>query len=121
MLVRMTRTLAACLAVVNTLDFRLVAPTQYLSIAEFAARVGVSADTLKNYALPPADGLIGRYRGWLPETVDRWNAARPGRGARTDLHRATVRADVDSGSQDQSPVSSRMKSPKPGVVKRNWP
>ena len=22
----------------------------------------------------------GRTRGWLPETIDRWNAARPGRG-----------------------------------------
>ena len=24
--------------------------------------------------------LIGRTRGWLPETIDRWNASRPGRG-----------------------------------------
>ena len=24
--------------------------------------------------------LIGATRGWLPETIDRWNAARPGRG-----------------------------------------
>ena len=23
---------------------------------------------------------IGATRGWLPETIDRWNAARPGRG-----------------------------------------
>lgn len=27
------------------------------------------------------------HRGWLPETIDRWNAKRPGRGARTDLKR----------------------------------
>ncbi|KAA1250687.1 XRE family transcriptional regulator [Mycobacterium simiae] len=62
-------------------------PTRYLSLAEFAARVGVSPDTLKDYDLPEADSLTGRYRGWLPETVDRWHARRPGRGARTDLHR----------------------------------
>lgn len=27
----------------------------------------------------------GTVRGWTVETVDRWQAARPGRGARTDL------------------------------------
>jgi hypothetical protein len=31
------------------------------------------------------DWCEGTIRGWLPETVDRWNASRPGRGARTDL------------------------------------
>jgi hypothetical protein len=61
--------------------------TRYLSLAEFAARAGVSPDTLKNYRLPPADALIGRYRGWLPATVDKWQAARPGRGTRTDLQK----------------------------------
>ena len=64
-------------------------PTRYLSLAEFAERVGVSADTLKNYALPEADGMIGRYRGWLPSTVEAWQAARPGRGTRTDLQQQT--------------------------------
>lgn len=82
-----------------------MAPVRYLSIAEFAVRVGVSADTLKNYSLPPADGLIGRYRGWLPETVDLWNAARPGRGARTDLQRPTVQMDADTEPKERSPVS----------------
>jgi len=24
--------------------------------------------------------MIGRTRGWLPETIDGWNAKRPGRG-----------------------------------------
>ena len=24
--------------------------------------------------------MIGRTRGWLPETIDEWNANRPGRG-----------------------------------------
>ncbi len=26
------------------------------------------------------DATIGRTRGWLPETIDQWNAQRPGRG-----------------------------------------
>lgn len=34
----------------------------------------------KGYNLPEPDALIGATRGWLPETIDRWNAARPGRG-----------------------------------------
>jgi len=34
------------------------------------------------------DGTIprGTVRGWTAETIDQWNATRPGRGARTDLH-----------------------------------
>ena len=60
-------------------------PIRYLSIAEFAARVGISPDTLKRYSLPEPDGMIGRYRGWLPATIDEWMRRRPGRGARTDL------------------------------------
>lgn len=61
-------------------------PVRYLSLAEFAERVGVSVDTLKTYKLPEADVLVGRYRGWSEETADHWNSRRPGRGARTDLH-----------------------------------
>ena len=46
---------------------------------------GVSLACVKNpaakgYNLPEPDALIGATRGWLPETIDRWNAARPGRG-----------------------------------------
>lgn len=52
----------------------------YLSISEFADRIGVKPDTLNRYKLPEPDAMIGRSRGWLPETVDAWNAARPGRG-----------------------------------------
>lgn len=52
----------------------------YLSAAEVAERIGVKPDTLKRYVLPEPDAMIGRYRGWLPETIDAWNAARPGRG-----------------------------------------
>jgi len=54
--------------------------TVYLSAAEFAERIGVAVGTLSRYKLPEPDAMIGKYRGWLPETVDAWNAARPGRG-----------------------------------------
>ena len=30
---------------------------------------------------PEPDAMIGTTRGWLPKTVDAWNAERPGRGA----------------------------------------
>lgn len=52
----------------------------YLSAAEFAARIGVKPDSLNRYKLPEPDAMIGRTRGWLAETIDAWNAARPGRG-----------------------------------------
>lgn len=36
--------------------------------------------------LPKPDAITGTGpnapRGWLPETIDRWNAERPGRGNR---------------------------------------
>lgn len=55
------------------------APARYLSRPEVAARIGVKPDTLNRYKLPPADVQIGaRLLGWLPETIDAWNAARPG-------------------------------------------
>lgn len=53
---------------------------QYLSLAQVAERIGVQRDTVKGYALPEPDAMIGTTRGWLPETIDTWNAARPGRG-----------------------------------------
>jgi hypothetical protein len=59
---------------------------QYLSVTEVAERIGVAPSTLSRYKLPTPDALIGTTRGWLPETIDAWNAARPGRGTRTDLH-----------------------------------
>lgn len=54
----------------------------YLTSSEFAERIGVSPNTLKRYDLPPVDAHLGNRRGWLPQTVDDWNARRPGRGAR---------------------------------------
>ena len=60
---------------------------RYLSRKEFAERIGVTPGALSRYRLPPPDAEIGTVRGWTAETVDRWNAERPGRGARTDLGR----------------------------------
>ncbi len=66
-------------------------PNRYLSLREFAARVGLEYGTLQSYRqkklLPEPDALTGRVQGWLPETVDHWQANRPGRGARTDLRK----------------------------------
>lgn len=53
---------------------------RYLNRAEVATRIGVTAGALSRYKLPEADAFIGQVRGWLPETVDKWNDARPGRG-----------------------------------------
>lgn len=53
---------------------------RYLTRGEFAERIGVKSDTLKRYNLPKPDAIVGTMRGWLPETIDKWNASRPGRG-----------------------------------------
>jgi hypothetical protein len=53
---------------------------RYLSRAEVAERIGVKPDTLSRYKLPAEDAVTGTTRGWLPETIDAWNASRPGRG-----------------------------------------
>lgn len=64
--------------------------TRYLTLAGVAKRIGVSPNTSKKYAddgrLPPPDAITGdgpkSIRGWLPETIDTWQANRPGRGHR---------------------------------------
>lgn len=53
---------------------------KYLNRSEVAARLGVRPDTLNRYPLPEPDVMLGRHRGWLPETIDAWNRTRPGRG-----------------------------------------
>ena len=69
-------------------------PTEpYLSIGDFAARINVARATIEGYdrdgRLPAPDVVIGlgtrKTRGWAVETIDAWQAARPGRGARTDI------------------------------------
>lgn len=54
----------------------------YLGFTGFAERVGMKPGALGNYTLPEPDVYIGSIRGWRPETVDAWNAARPGHGGR---------------------------------------
>lgn len=54
--------------------------TEYLSFTQLAERIGVKTGALGHYKLPQPDALIGRTRGWLPDTIDQWNANRPGRG-----------------------------------------
>lgn len=69
--------------------------TRYLSLSDFAERVGLSTNTLSSYSAkglaPAPDVLVGlgdrAVRGWTVETIDEWMAHRPGRGARTDLKR----------------------------------
>lgn len=52
--------------------------TEYLGIKQVSERLGVA--NAASYDLPEPDVAIGRTRGWLPETIDQWNAQRPGRG-----------------------------------------
>ena len=63
----------------------------FLSRAEFAERIGVKPGTLGRYNLPEPDATIGDVRGWLPETVDRWHAGRPGKGGRKPSTRGSTK------------------------------
>ena len=53
--------------------------TEYLGVKQVAEYLGVANAAV--YDLPEPDVRIGRTRGWLPSTIDEWNAKRPGRGA----------------------------------------
>ncbi|OXN01436.1 helix-turn-helix transcriptional regulator [Bifidobacterium vansinderenii] len=55
---------------------------RYLSLTEVAERLGITKGALARYRLPEPDAMVGRARGWLPSTIDEWNAARPGHGGR---------------------------------------
>lgn len=60
----------------------------YLTISGVANHLGISPHTAKKYAdegrLPDPDAITGdgprATRGWLPATIDQWQANRPGRG-----------------------------------------
>lgn len=54
---------------------------RYLTASEAAERIGL-ADRTSVRKWPPPDAVIGRYRGWLPETIDRWNQERQHGGGR---------------------------------------
>lgn len=54
---------------------------RFLSRTEVAHYLGMkSLGSLTAVELPPHDAEIGDRKGWLPGTIDVWNAARPGRG-----------------------------------------
>ena len=55
---------------------------RYLSLTEVAQRLGVIKGALARYKLPEPDVLVGSIRGWSEQTIDDWNAARPGHGGR---------------------------------------
>lgn len=62
---------------------------RYLSVTEVADRAGLSRNTVKSYSqipgrLPEPDAMVGRVKGWLPETVDAWIARRGAAESRTD-------------------------------------
>jgi hypothetical protein len=53
--------------------------TQYLSRTQAAQRIGVTLEGLRHLELPEPDAQIGPISGWLPKTIDTWNASRPNR------------------------------------------
>lgn len=54
----------------------------YMSFTEVAEFLGIQKGALANYNMPEPDALIGRTRGWKRETIEQWNANRPGHGGR---------------------------------------
>lgn len=49
---------------------------RFLGVPEFADRIGVHRGTMNRLALPEPDAIIGDRRGWLPQTIDEWDAQR---------------------------------------------
>ena len=41
---------------------------EYMSFTEVADQLGVKTGALATYKLPEPDAIIGRTRGWLPDT-----------------------------------------------------
>ncbi len=54
----------------------------YLGWTGFAERVGMKPGALGKYQLPEPDVYVGSIRRWSEQTIDKWNAARPGHGGR---------------------------------------
>lgn len=68
----------------------------YLNVSQVEHHLGLGRGALSRIKLPEPDVIVGpvnddgsiprgTVRGWTVETIDAWNATRPGRGARTDL------------------------------------
>ena len=62
----------------------LMADDSMLTVRDVAARLGLAVSTVQTYRrdgrLPDPDGYLWRTPWWRPETIDAWQAARPGRG-----------------------------------------
>ncbi len=43
--------------------------TEYLGVKQVAERLGITSGGLLNLKLPEPDAMIGRTRGWLPESA----------------------------------------------------
>lgn len=54
----------------------------YLSVSDVARRLGITVGALNTLRLPEPDVYVGHARGWTEETIDEWNAHRPGHGGR---------------------------------------
>lgn len=70
-------------------------PRRYLSRPQVAERLGITRGTIGRYRLPEPDAFIGTLPGWMVETIDAWNAARPSRrmsdgGDRSHPHRGSA-------------------------------
>jgi len=54
---------------------------RFLGRTEVAHYLGMrSMRSLSGVQLPPHDAEIDGRKGWMPATIDAWNAKRPGRG-----------------------------------------
>ncbi|MCV7205326.1 hypothetical protein H7J71_25305 [Mycolicibacterium peregrinum] len=69
---------------------------RYLNVAQVEEHLGLRRGALSKIKMPEPDVIVGPVdddgkiprgtaRGWTVETIDEWNASRPGQGARTDL------------------------------------
>lgn len=71
-------------------------PKHYLGRSQIAERLGLTDGTIASYytkgMLPEPDVVIGKPEkptyGWLPETIDTWQASRPGKGGRPRKEKA---------------------------------
>lgn len=55
--------------------------SRFMSRSDVARRMGLkSIRSLSGTELPPHDVEVGTHKGWRRETIEKWLAARPGRG-----------------------------------------
>jgi predicted DNA-binding transcriptional regulator AlpA len=52
----------------------------FWSLADVARYMGVSRSAVAQAKLPEPDALVGKARGWRPETIKAWIPTRPGKG-----------------------------------------